>query len=121
MTNEKTLKSFACFVIRHSSFVISKEGAIAVRFGAVAEAVTQLTWVPPTAPSLLALARLLTSAPWLALRHDPGAVLLLLRTPTVSRLAPDYFTLPELCRSPEALELAARQLRTEGEGTLPDW
>ena len=66
--------------------------------GPLAEAVTQLTWVPPTASSLLALARPFTPATWPALRRDPGSVLLLLCTPTVSRLAPDHFTLPELVR-----------------------
>src|SRR5439155_5416778 len=73
------------------------------------------------AASLLALARPFTPATWPALRQDPGSVLLLLRTPTVSRLAPDHFTLSELARSPEVLEAAVRHLRAEGEGRLPDW
>src|SRR3954467_5291301 len=90
-------------IIHHSSFIVSKEGALAVRPGALAEAVTQLTWVPPTPASLLALARPFTPPPRPALRRDPGSVLLLLRTPTVSRLAPEHFTLPELARSPEVL------------------
>src|SRR5437016_7249431 len=97
------------------------EGALAVRPGALAEAVTQLTWVPPTVSSLLTLARPSTPTTWPALRRDPGGVLLLLRTPTVSRLAPDHFTLSELARSPEVLELAVRHLQREGEGRLPDW
>jgi two-component system, NtrC family, sensor kinase len=92
-----------------------------VRPGALAEAVTQLSWVPPTAPSLLALARPFTPATWSVLRRDPGAVLLFLRVPTISRLAPDHFTLPEVARSPEVLESALGHLRDEGEGRLPDW
>jgi two-component system NtrC family sensor kinase len=92
-----------------------------VRPGALAEAVTQLSWVPPTASSLLALARPFTPATWSVLRRDPGAVLLLLRAPTISRLAPDHFTLPELARSPEILEAVVRRLRGEGAGRLPDW
>ncbi len=92
-----------------------------MRPGALAEAVTQLSWVPPTASSLLALARPFTSVTWSVLRRDPGAVLLLLRAPTISCLAPDHFTLPELARSPEVLESAVRHLHDEGEGRLPDW
>src|SRR5437764_7050977 len=120
MKDEKEGLSFF-FILHPSSFILSMEGALAVRPGALAEAVTQLTWVPPTPSSLLALARPFTPATWPALRRDPGSVLLLLRTPTVSRLAPDHFTLPELARSPEVLELAVRHLRKEGEGRLPDW
>src|SRR3989442_12721565 len=98
---EKTTSFCLSFIVHRSSFIVSKEGALAVRPGALAEAVTQLTWVPPTASSLLALARPFAPATWPALRHDPGSVLLLLRTPTVSRLAPDHFTLLDLTRSPE--------------------
>jgi two-component system, NtrC family, sensor kinase len=92
-----------------------------VRPGALAEAVTQLAWLPPTGSSLLALARPFTAASWPALREDPGAVLLLLRTPSISRVPADLFSLPELARSPEILALTARYLRAEGEGCLPDW
>jgi signal transduction histidine kinase len=46
---------------------------------------------------------------------------LLLRTPTVSRLPPEHFTLPELARCPEMLEAAVHHLHREGEACLPDW
>ncbi len=88
---------------------------------ALAEAVTHLPWVPPSAASLVALARPHTPATWLLLREDPGAVLLLLRTPSVRRLPPDHFSLPDLIGAPEVLESAAAHLGREGEGRLPDW
>src|SRR5437773_7443017 len=99
--------------VRHSSFTIhhySREGVIAVRPGALAEDVTQLAWVAPTAPALLALARGAPGA-WPEVRRDPGAVLLLLRMKSVSRLLPDHVSLPELVESPEPLAAAADHLR----------
>ena len=100
---------------------IQIEGAIVVRPGAVAEAVTHLAWVPPTVSSLLALSRPETPSAWLSVCHDPGAVLLLLRSPSVCRLPPDLFSLDSLSGCPEALDLAVRLLRAEGEGRCPDW
>ena len=92
-----------------------------MRLGAVAEAVTHLAWVPPTVPSLLALARLETPSAWLSVREDPGAVLLLLRSPSVFHLPPDLFSLDSFSGCPEVLDLAVRLLREEGEGRFPDW
>src|SRR5262245_40527362 len=119
MTNARQKTSG--LLIRHSSFVIAKEGAIAVRLGALAEAVTHLSWVPPTGPALVTLARPLTPAAWPALRQDPGAVLLLLRPPPARPLSPDLSAPPALLASPGVPELAARHLRAGGEARLPDW
>src|SRR5262245_20371624 len=96
------------------------EGAIDVRPGALAEDVTQLTWVAPTAPALLELARGGPDA-WDEVRGDPGAVLLLLRMPSVSRLPPAHTSLPELTDSPEPLAAAVEHLGRDGEQSLLDW
>ena len=92
-----------------------------MRLGAVAEAVTHLAWVPPTVPSLLALARSTAPNAWPTLRDDPGAVLLLLRSPSVAQLPPELVSLDNLPGCPDVLDLAARLLRDEGEGRCPDW
>ncbi len=44
-----------------------------------AEAVLRLSWLSPSAASLAVLGRPLTEDTWPAIRHDPGAVLLLVR------------------------------------------
>ena len=92
-----------------------------MRLGALAEAVTHLRWVPPTVPALLALARPATPETWLAVREDPGAVLLLLSTPSVQKLPPALVALPELPLRPEVLDAAVRHLNEEGDGRFPDW
>jgi signal transduction histidine kinase len=46
---------------------------------ALGEAATHLPWLSPCAGSLLALARSANGGVWEAVRHDPGAVLLVLR------------------------------------------
>jgi signal transduction histidine kinase len=71
-------------------------------------------------PSLLALARPVAPDAWSAVRHDPGAVLLLLRSPTVLKLPPELFSLDYLAGCPEVLDLAVRLLHQEG-GRSPVW
>jgi two-component system NtrC family sensor kinase len=44
-----------------------------------AEAVLRLSWLSPSAASLAVLGRPLTARTWPAIRHDPGAVLLIVR------------------------------------------
>lgn len=52
--------------------------------GKRAESVLRLCWLPPSAASLAALARSASAAAWPAIRHDPGAVLLVVRHGGVS-------------------------------------
>jgi signal transduction histidine kinase len=70
------------------------EGAIAVRepaerpaWGDLPEASAQLVWLAPDVASLAALARPLSARTWPAIRHDPGAVLLVVRHDTGMPLA----------------------------------
>jgi signal transduction histidine kinase len=60
-----------------------------------AEAAVQLAWLAPDAVSLSALCRAPSPSPWSQVRHDPGAVLLLLRSaePT-SGIDPTSFPFP---------------------------
>ena len=50
-----------------------------MRASALGEAATQLPWLSPSAASLLALIREPAEPAWEFARHDPGAVLLILR------------------------------------------
>jgi signal transduction histidine kinase len=74
-----------------------------------------LPWIAPSATSLGRLAALPTSATWPALRDDPGAVLLLLR----SDHSADPLPFPEaLLLHPAPLEFALRQLERPATGVL---
>ncbi len=74
-----------------------------------------LPWIAPSATSLGRLAALPTSATWPALREDPGAVLLLLRSPCPADLLP----FPEaLLLQPAPLERALHQLEQPVVGVL---
>src|SRR5204862_5867477 len=92
-----------------------QEGVSDVNPGA--EDLTQFAWVPPTEQGLLALAR----GDWPQVRRDPGAVLFLLRLPSISQLDPTLVSLPEITASAEALECALLQLERDGPFTLIDW
>lgn len=92
---------------------------VVVRPGSLAEDVARLPWLPPTPAALLALAQ--SDDCWSAVRSDPGAVTLLLRIPSLRKLAPELLSLPELTRNPEPLERAAQRLRANPAVTLPDW
>lgn len=95
------------------------EGAIAVRPGSLAEDVARLPWLPPTPAALLALAQ--SDDCWPVVRRDPGAVLLLLRIPSLRKLAPELLSLPQLTRCPEPLEYAAHRLGDITQSSLPEW
>ncbi|TMQ34651.1 MAG: HDOD domain-containing protein [Planctomycetota bacterium] len=84
-----------------------------MRVSAVGEAATQLPWLSPCAASLLALARMPAAAAWERLRHDPGAVLLVVRrvARSLSTTAISFF--PALLREPAILEGALRFLTSE--------
>jgi signal transduction histidine kinase len=74
-----------------------------------------LPWIAPSAGSLARLAALPTSATWPALCEDPGAVLLLLRTPCPV----DSLRFPEsLLLHPAPLERALHQLEQPPSGVL---
>jgi two-component system, NtrC family, sensor kinase len=81
-----------------------------VRTPALGEAVTHLTWLPPRATSLVALARAPIAA-WAEVRSDPGAVLLVARAAAAGAL-PSFF--PALLHDPAILEAALRHLDDEG-------
>jgi two-component system NtrC family sensor kinase len=61
------------------------EGAITVNAPALAEAAIDLPWLSPSAGSLVALVRSPASSVWMAVREDPGMVLLLLRQASASQ------------------------------------
>ncbi len=85
--------------------------------GRAASRAAQLPWLAPSADSLAALARTPGAAAWPLLRHDPGAVLLLLRAaPATTSLLP----FPDaLLQGPAPLEEALRLLDA-GAGFV-DW
>ena len=82
---------------------------------APAEAVLRRAWLPPSAASLAALALHPTPTTWLAVRDDPGAVLLLLRRADDSR--PSFLT---RMLDPAVLDEAVRLLEIPGEDAV-DW
>src|SRR5581483_8879271 len=86
------------------------EGAVEVKTFPLGEAVHRLRWLSPGAASLVALARLPLVEAWPHLRHDPGAVLHLLRhAPATAQLAAaPFFHASE--NDPTLLENAGRWL-----------
>jgi signal transduction histidine kinase len=76
---------------------------------ALGEAATQLPWLSPCAASLAALARA-PAAAWLAVRRDPGAVLLIVRQTAPSLTSPALSFFPSLLRDPAILEGSLRFL-----------
>ncbi|MFO0841803.1 MAG: HDOD domain-containing protein [Gemmataceae bacterium] len=78
-------------------------------------AATGLPWLAPAASSLTLLARP-HSAPWPTLRHDPGAVLLLLRSSPHDPSSPFVET---LLADPRPLKLAVRLI--DQPGSCLDW
>jgi signal transduction histidine kinase len=92
---------------------------VAGREQARADAIARLAWLCPAAGSLAALARPITVQTWEHVRHDPGAVLLVVRHqphPSGSAL----LSLPALLEEPAILEGALRRLDEEGHGFV-DW
>src|ERR1700722_20031154 len=90
------------------------EGAIVVREPAErAEAALQIAWLAPDVASLAALARPSSSSTWTTLRHDPGAVLLVLRCVEAPR-----FGSPDVFESPAILEAAQHFLSRPGPGFI---
>ncbi len=79
-----------------------------MRVPALGEAALRLTWLPPCAASLVALARHPTFATWTHVRSDPGCVLLLARHAPALLSAASPF--PALLREAAVLDDAARRL-----------
>lgn len=72
----------------------------------LAGAIDHLSWLAPSATSLAALARQPNAATWSTIRHDPGAVLLVLRCAGDKA----FGSIPALCHDGAILELAAQHL-----------
>src|SRR5207244_3976478 len=102
-------------IVHHSSFIVSTEGATAVRAPALAEAAAQLSWLSPGAAALAALARSPTALAWDAVRPDPGALLLAAREARAAQTLPFFF--PALLHDPAVAEGALRHLGTRNHGT----
>jgi signal transduction histidine kinase len=66
------------------------EGAVKVSVMEAGEAAVHLPWLCPTTESLLALARESVGLAWLAVREDPGAILLILRNLLPTSTAADF-------------------------------
>src|SRR5262249_45479935 len=75
---------------------------------ALGEAATRLPWLSPCAAALTALARGATNA-WEAVRHDPGAVLLVVRR-TAALVTPAVSFFPALVHDPAVVEGALEHL-----------
>src|SRR5262245_35053722 len=104
------------FILHPSSFILVFQGRSAASVTEPADrepgasllyAATSLTWLAPAASSLTLLARAPASA-WAAVRQDPGAALLLLRS-TSSPESPLPFP-HDLLTHPAVLENAAQLL-----------
>jgi two-component system, NtrC family, sensor kinase len=89
------------------------EGAIEVRVPALGEAATQLPWLCPCAASLLALARSPAGGAWSEIRHDPAALLLVLREAGRTLASPALSFFPSVLRDPGALRGALHYLSLE--------
>ncbi|MBY0524245.1 MAG: HDOD domain-containing protein [Gemmataceae bacterium] len=81
------------------------------------ETAARLSWISPSAASLMALARAPASA-WQVIRTDPGAVLLLLRQAPPTLSASSF--LPTLLRDASFLEHAQRHLDAP-DSVAVDW
>jgi signal transduction histidine kinase len=75
-----------------------------VRVPALGEAATHLPWLSPCAASLLCLARLPAGPAWSRLRHDPGAVLLVVRQAAATLTSPAISFFPAVLRDPLILD-----------------
>src|SRR5438045_2203990 len=67
------------------------------------DALERLAWIAPAASSLVAFAR--ASDPWPLVRHDPGAILLLLRS-EVAELPSNHSFCGRRLQSPALFDLA---------------
>jgi signal transduction histidine kinase len=79
-----------------------------VQAAALAEAVTRIAWLAPSAEALAHLARSGSAADWAALRHDPGCVALILRAAPAA-ITPKLFSNAAL-RDPAVMNLALEHL-----------
>jgi signal transduction histidine kinase len=86
------------------------EGAIVVRVPAVGEAAARLPWLSVCADSLLALARAPAAQAWETVRHDPAAVLLIVRQVAHQLASPSSSSFPAVLRDPVILDGALRLL-----------
>jgi two-component system, NtrC family, sensor kinase len=96
------------------------EGAIAVRVPALGEVALRLSWLPPSAASLVALAQRPSAATWTQVRADPGCVLLLARHAPAALLPGLPSPFPALLRDAPVLEEALRLLDAQDAGPV-DW
>jgi signal transduction histidine kinase len=90
-----------------------------------ADAAARLSWLSPAASSLAALARAPGPFTWEAVRHDPGAALLVARqaargTETSLSAPPSSLYLPALLAEPDFLAETLRLLDGEARGFV-DW
>jgi signal transduction histidine kinase len=96
------------------------EGATQVRAPAPGEAVTDLSWLCPGADALLALARKDAANGWAVVRHDPGAVLLVVRyTQAFLSFTPPFS--PRSLQVPDFLDTVCRFLRSHPGQGFVDW
>jgi signal transduction histidine kinase len=86
---------------------------------APSEATLQLPWLCPCAASLTALARPLSAAVWTSLRHDPGAVLLLVRAQACQQ--PPLPALETLLTGPAILDFSLINLEQFSGHGFVDW
>ena len=77
---------------------------------ALGEAARQLPWLSPCAASLLALARAPAGTAWLEIRHDPAALLLVLRCGARALTSPALSFFPSVLRDPAILRGALKFL-----------
>ncbi len=85
-----------------------------MRVPALGEAATQLPWLAPYTASLLTLARSPAAGAWVEVRHDPGAVLLIVRQAAGSLSPPGLSFFPSVLGDPAILEGALHFLTGDG-------
>jgi signal transduction histidine kinase len=93
---------------------------IKVKAPALGECAAQLPWLAPSAAALVALARSPAAPAWEAIRHDPGAVLLVVRHSAAMRSLPSLSLFPALLEEPAILEAAVHYLNQPATGWV-DW
>ena len=95
-----------------------------MRVSALGDVASQMPWLSPCAASLLALARSPAASAWLQVRHDPGAVLLILRQTTRGHSAIPPSSIPKLIQESNVLDGARHFLHaTDGleDACFVDW
>ncbi|HMC66885.1 MAG TPA: ATP-binding protein [Gemmataceae bacterium] len=91
-----------------------------MRAPAVAEAATHLSWLSPSAASLVALTRSPTATSWAEVRSDPGCVLHIVRHASAILVSPTLSFFPSLLHDAAVLEAALRHLEQPHPSCI-DW